>query len=293
MDSYILIIGAMKSGTTSLFATLAQHPQIAPAHPKEPGFFAFEDVNAQGLDWYQGLFDFDTEQHTYRLDGSTDYTKVPFVSGVRDRMAAIPNARFKLIYVMRHPLRRIESHARHVQRTRKEIGQHISPRADHGLDTGVSLESLAIGRYAEQLDTYADVFDAGDLFLTSLEELKENPDDTLASLFKFLELPPPSEKVEVARKNVGRERVALSSSWAKLTSNRTILAAVKQVLPKHMRDKLKSRFQRKAVVVEGRFKLTDAEEEILLSLLADDLARLQTRYGFDVERLWGLRGRTL
>ena len=50
MDSYILIIGAMKSGTTSLFATLAQHPQIAPAHPKEPGFFAFEDVNAQGLD---------------------------------------------------------------------------------------------------------------------------------------------------------------------------------------------------------------------------------------------------
>ena len=43
IKEYILIIGAMKCGTTTLFDLLAQHPQIAPCKPKEPGFFAFED----------------------------------------------------------------------------------------------------------------------------------------------------------------------------------------------------------------------------------------------------------
>lgn len=287
MRTYILIIGAMKSGTTSLFATLARHPQIAPATPKEPGYFAFDDINAQGLDWYDGLFDFDPDQHVYRLDGSTDYTKAPFVTSVRDRMAAVPDARFKLIYIMRHPLRRIESHARHVQRARKEIGQNVSPRADHGLDTGVSLESLAMARYAAQLDVYADLFDTGDLFLTSLETLKERPAETLSDLFKFLDLPPLPDQSKIARNNAGQGRVALSKSWGTLTSNKALLALAKAIFPKSVRSRIKNSFQHE-VVTEGRFALNAAEEALLLALLADDLARLQSRYGFDVERRWGI-----
>ena len=53
---YILIIGAMKSGTTTLYDLLAAHPAIVGARVKEPGFFAFEDSWAEGFSYYEGLF---------------------------------------------------------------------------------------------------------------------------------------------------------------------------------------------------------------------------------------------
>jgi hypothetical protein len=119
----ILIIGSMKSGTTTLFDLLARHPAIAPARNKEPGFFAFEEVFALGFGWYDALFAFDPARHRYGLEGSTDYTKHPFCTGVAERLIASAPRRFRLIYLMRHPLRRIESHARHAQLTRREVGR--------------------------------------------------------------------------------------------------------------------------------------------------------------------------
>ena len=45
-----LIIGAAKSGTTSLYRYLGQHPDVFVSPVKEPNFFAFagEEVNFQG-----------------------------------------------------------------------------------------------------------------------------------------------------------------------------------------------------------------------------------------------------
>ena len=53
-SNFALIIGAMKSGTTSLFHLLAQHPEIAAASVKEPNYFSSDDVYSKGWDWYVG-----------------------------------------------------------------------------------------------------------------------------------------------------------------------------------------------------------------------------------------------
>jgi len=190
IDSYVLLIGAMKSGTTTLFDLLAQHPKIAACHPKEPGFFAFEERWAQGFDWYEGLFDFDPDVHRYALDGSTDYTKHPFCTGIPERLAASAPRRFKLIYLLRNPLRRIESHARHVQITGKEVGQCTSPRRDHGLDSGVSPVSLAASRYAHQLDQYRGYYDSGDLLIVQFEDIAADQAAVLDRIWAFLDLEP-------------------------------------------------------------------------------------------------------
>ena len=50
--NFALIIGAMKSGTTSLFYYLTEHPEIAEAKDKEPHFFADDDKFAKGMDNY-------------------------------------------------------------------------------------------------------------------------------------------------------------------------------------------------------------------------------------------------
>src|ERR1700757_1899826 len=38
-DAYVIIIGAMNCGTSSLYTYLAEHPEICPCITKEPEFF--------------------------------------------------------------------------------------------------------------------------------------------------------------------------------------------------------------------------------------------------------------
>ena len=286
MNRYIIIIGAMKSGTSTLFSLLAQHPAIAPARIKEPGYFAFDDVNARGLDWYEDLFDFDANRHVYRLEASTDYTKSPFVTGVRARMTAHPDAEFKFIYIMRHPLRRIESHARHVAIRRKEIGQQISDTAKHGLENGVSLPSLAMTQYAAQLEYYAQDIAEGDVYLTTLEQLNEVPAAVLDDLARFLDLPPFEALDTTLQRNAVKDYKRLHPAWSALTKNRVVLTAGKLLMPAVLRQRIKAAFKYKPTI-KGRFTLLSSEEAALLKLLDQDIRQIQD-HGIEVARLWNL-----
>ena len=285
IENYILIIGSMKSGTTTLFDLLARHPQIASCTPKEPGFFAFEDRWAEGFDWYEGLFDFEPGRHRYGLDGSTDYSKHPFCAGVPDRLAQSAPRRFKLIYILRHPLRRIESHARHVQRARKEVGQMTSPRTDHGLDAGVSPVSLAASRYAAQIDQYAEYHQAGDLLLLTFEELVAEQAAVLDRVFAFLDLDP--VRMAPAHSNAADAHRRRPAFWAALNRLGPVSRAAKTIIPQSLRHGLRDRLSRK-IEVTGRFKLTPGEEAEILGDLAPDLDRLRTVYGYDTERFWNI-----
>lgn len=288
MRRYIIIIGAMKSGTTTLFDVLAQHPEIAPASDKEPGFFAFEDIHAQGYDWFDGLFDFDPDRHQYRLEASTDYTKTPFVTGVWERMTARDDVEVKLIYIMRHPLRRLESHARHTERTRREVGRNDSPRPSHSLEAGLSPVSLAASAYATQLKPYQAAWEAGQLHCLTLEDLKTDPEPTLAALWAFLDLSPPKSELSVTPRNVAGTKMRTHPLWKRLMAIKPLLAAVKLVLPKSLRDRISDRFRKQVHVVEGRFTLTQAEEASLSSLYASDIRDLRDGYGIDTKRVWQL-----
>lgn len=284
---YIVIVGAMKSGTTTLFELLSQHPAIAPCRDKEPGFFAFEDTFAKGFDWFDTLFDFDENQHEYRLEASTDYTKFPFVTGTWERMIKDPLVEFRLLYIMRHPLRRIESHANHTQRKRKEIGQLISPRPDHGLEAGLSPVSLVISAYATQLDYYKAAREKGILHWLTLEELKADPDATLGVIWQFLGLVDPGNIGEVSARNTSINRTRLHPAWGKVTRNRRLLRFAKILLPRVAQVFLKSLFQRR-IVAKGRFHLSKEEGQALAALFGGEINRLKSDYGVDTSRHWGL-----
>ena len=49
-----IIIGAMKSATSTLHEQLAVQPGIFMSRPKEPNFFSNDEIVARGLDWYRG-----------------------------------------------------------------------------------------------------------------------------------------------------------------------------------------------------------------------------------------------
>ena len=277
----------MKSGTSTLFSLLAEHPAIAPARIKEPGYFAFDEVHARGLDWYESLFDFDADRHIYRLEASTDYTKMPFVTGVRARMASHPDARFKFIYIMRHPLRRIESHAQHVEIRRKEIGQQVTEAVSHGLENGVSLPSLTMTQYATQLESYAQDIANGDVYLTTLEQLNEAPAAVMGDLAHFLGLPAFTKLDTTMRRNVAKDFKRLHPVWTTLTGNAVVLRLGKILIPAAFRDRIRDILRRKPVI-RGRFVLLASQEAALLQLLDEDLKHIRDDHGIDIGRFWNL-----
>lgn len=290
IDRFALIIGAMKAGTTSLFDHLARHPSVAGSHPKEPGFFAFDEIFAKGRDWYEGLFGFDPAVHRIALEASTDYAKHPHCGGVPARLQAF-GSRFRLIYSLRHPLRRIESHAQHVQHKGREIGRIDLSRKDHSLDAGVSPVSLDISRYAMQLDQYRDYFDRGALMITSVERLAADPAAVLAAACRHLDVDPDLLPAEIERRNeAGQTWRAreINPLWRAAAKIAPLRAAAKALTPQRLRDRwrLKTRAPTAAV---GRFRLYEEEETRLIETLAPDLRRLRDVYGFDCETEWGIR----
>ena len=81
----LFIIGAMKSGTTSLHEYLNEHPQIAMSTEKEPGYFVEELSLDKDNSWYQSLFE-NTTNELYFGESSTHYAKYPTYDGVAERI---------------------------------------------------------------------------------------------------------------------------------------------------------------------------------------------------------------
>ncbi|MBA3583056.1 MAG: sulfotransferase domain-containing protein, partial [Gemmatimonadetes bacterium] len=106
-----IVIGAMKSGTTTLFEWLADQPEFALPALKEPNFFSDDRQWRKGLGWYGGLFA-DAPPDCLVGEASVRYTGASLSAIAAERMAAtVPHAR--LIYLVRHPIDRIRSQYRH------------------------------------------------------------------------------------------------------------------------------------------------------------------------------------
>ena len=104
----LLLPGAQKSATTTLFTLLSPHPEVY-GGPKEPHFFSKDDLYAQGVSFYAERYQSDVE-HRYVLDASQSYLPLPDVPG-RIRETLGDDVRF--IIVLRHPVDRIESAFKH------------------------------------------------------------------------------------------------------------------------------------------------------------------------------------
>src|SRR5258706_1394558 len=112
MRPNFLLVGAMKCATTTWWQILRCHPQIFMPADKEPGFFSWDDKYSRGWNWYEALFS-DAEGKLAIGEASTFYTKQMLFPEASHRIARhLPDA--KLIYVVRNPIVRIESHWRHL-----------------------------------------------------------------------------------------------------------------------------------------------------------------------------------
>ena len=179
----LFVIGAMKSGTTSLHEYLDTHPQIAMSREKEPGYFVEELSLNKGEEWYLNLFDQDG-RYRYVGESSTHYTKLPIYSGVPERLHRFnPDAR--LIYIMRNPFDRVISHYWHAVRDIHHGGE-LRPLLKAVQENP---EYLAFSDYAMQLEPYIVRFGKHALCTLTFEALVEDPQRELDRIYRWLGLP--------------------------------------------------------------------------------------------------------
>jgi len=113
---FLVVIGAQKCGTTSVFEALKTLPNVAPARQKELGFFNSPDKWAFGLQWYLKQWPRDAwRQGRWLLEASTVYTAQQdvdcewFVGARMREWADRYGATFTLIYCVRDPVARFIS----------------------------------------------------------------------------------------------------------------------------------------------------------------------------------------
>lgn len=205
----IVIIGAMKSGTTTLFNYLRSHQDVSDSHGGEELHY-FDLRPRGGARRYRSYFPTQRKRAAHRrrtgrnllsCESTTLYMFHPEApKRVRE---AIPDV--KILAILRNPVRRAFSHYQHNRRKGRErlsFEQAIllEPerirmcREYYTGDERVLREALISycgrGLYAEQLEKWYEQFDPEQITVIQSEVLFEDPAETMAGLTDFLGLSP-------------------------------------------------------------------------------------------------------
>lgn len=176
----LIIIGAMKCGTTSLHQYLKLHPEIGMSRSKELQYFIEERNWNRGEDWYRSWFD---RAKSVRGEASPNYTNFPAFRGVPQRMhALVPDA--CLIYLVRDPVDRTLSHYRHMVAERLED----RPIEEVLEDPGEPYTQRSL--YYHQLEQYLPYYDIEQILVVQQEALLLDRARTLAGVFAWLGVDP-------------------------------------------------------------------------------------------------------
>ena len=100
----IIIPGAPKSGSTTLYKMLAKHSKISSSKIKEPKFFLLpEKLIKENTNWYLEHF---TDKNKILLDASTNYFYNNKTASLIKKYVKNP----KIIFIIRDPAKRTHSH---------------------------------------------------------------------------------------------------------------------------------------------------------------------------------------
>ena len=195
-----IISGTVRSGTTSLYYNICEHPSVLPADYDEIGFF---DSNYHlGINWYRSMFP--TEKEMERVKKETNFAitgeDTPFYFWKKEAaeriLKDIPNS--KIIIIFRNPVDRTYSNYQLGIRKKTEtlsfedaIDEEMNFLEKHSFRESVDRRRsyLSKGFYENQIKIWFNVFPREKIHILSTEDMQKNPEKTLLKIFQFLVIP--------------------------------------------------------------------------------------------------------
>lgn len=165
MTRHVLVIGAQRSGTTTIYELLDAHPHISMARPRrpEPKVFLSDEVLSRGALWYRSTYFAEAAEGQVLGEKSTSYLEHPQAA----RRAAQVLDDVRIVAQLRDPVQRAVSnwrfstaHGRENRLLPDALAQSLrTAQPWDGRGSSVSpFAYLERGHYVEQLQPWLDVF---------------------------------------------------------------------------------------------------------------------------------------
>ncbi len=250
----LIIIGAQKSGTTSLAEALARHPDIGLGQEKEPDFYTRNWDS--GIEWYEALYADSTE--AWKIDASISYSagftnpsskqKYPVAERIH---ATVPDA--KIIYILRDPVSRAYSsywHAVRLGLEEKDLEEACDDASPY----------IRQSKYANQLEPYLKVFARGSILILDFAEFKRNELSVLRQVAAFIgvsETEFASEQANIVR-NAGFTHNKIAALGVKLLGShqrfRAVVRFIGRLIPSFARSRARRLISREIPSLSDELK---------------------------------------
>ena len=226
-----IIIGAQKSGTTSLYYYLSQHYQLTSSNVKEVHYFDggpdFDvDTFKKGESWYRAHFpllkNIDKDHKVY--ESSPLYIFNPLAP--KRILEAIPEV--KLILILRNPTERAISHYFHEKRKGYELlpileafqaeekrMKSVIDEEDYKNDIFLHTSYKSRGLYFEQIKRYLNYFPRSSILILNSDDLSYNQEETLRQVYEFVGVDADYKIQNIKQQNVSNDKTKVESDVRK------------------------------------------------------------------------------
>lgn len=179
-----MIIGAARSGTSSLHQNLLQHPKIqGPSkfriHGNNKEVHFFDKKYKQGLGFYQSCWD-KRKEGCLLMESTPNYLYIPRVPGLVKQ--DLPSCKF--IVMLRNPIRRAWSHYYHWNKLKPwaRLKMEFLKDPNH--------EIIKKGIYIDQIKKWHGHFSMKQFLIVRSEDFYGNPERVIQKVFEWLDLDP-------------------------------------------------------------------------------------------------------
>ena len=279
-----MCLGAAKSGTTTLYDILRQHPDIYIPAFKEPHFFDIPENYKNGIEWYKRNY-FRNANKKIIADFTPSYF---FEKEAPKRIFKNLGRDMKFLVVFRNPVDRAYSHYLHSKRD-----DHESENFEKSLELEVSRlkkhenqsdylsylrhSYVHQGLYAQMINRYLQYFSLDNfLFIHFENELLQERELTIKRILEFLEIDSSVLlKTDIRSNPSSKEK---SKSLKKLMNKRGwFREVIKFMVPsKPLRQIINNKIQRMNIK-ESEFQQLSRElrSDILKNYFREDISNLE------------------
>lgn len=292
------VVGAAKSGTTSLYEYMKMHPQIYMAPIKETHHFSTDIDNSKfrpnyarslnkdlskflETDMQEGIFHaFVKERDQYdklfknvkdeKAIGEITNSYLYSEEAARNIFTRFPDA--KVIMMLRNPIDRAFSHYLMDLRIGYETNDFMTAlKKDMARDPkgwGISNLYVEIGMYAEQVKRFIEIFPERQRRIYLFDDFKKDAGTVVKDMFTFLGVDP-NVDIDYSQK-FNPSFIPKNKLIGKLNTQKKIKDWLKGVLPKSVKSKFKKTFY----TDKDLPRITPAERKFLADIFRNDVMKL-------------------
>jgi len=280
------IVGAERSGTTSLYEYLKKIPEIYLSPHKEPWYFA-PVIRGMSRHRYLSTKINDEESYLKLFEGVKNEPVIGEASAVYWRDPESPkliyekNPNAKIIFSLRDPIDRFFSGYLMEFRTgytKKSIEETVQLRIKNNFTRkSKRLKKETSMLYYDNVKRYLDKFGKNNILILFFEEWINNPSSALKSILEFLKIDS-SEKnfdnITFDKFNVGW--TPQGKHMKKIMTNKTLLNLTRKMLSKSSRVFLENKLSESN---KDQIKLSKEDKQLLIKFFYNDVKKLEKLLG--------------